>query len=241
MSEPMLEFGNDTLVALAVVAGALLLVFIVVEYFIYEEGKNVATLLTLAERDFNANVAGGLAHGGRKDRVKERHEWNQMVLPGETPALGAPDASGGGFGGIQYNQAGYRSVAHELIAANEKELSGKGATMGKAAITAFLLRELYEGNVDAAQQKIIAETRNNADRKPPYIAPGLDVLIGIEKFDPQELCFEEGAGVNTWLLKRVVKYWGFPRDIRWVKTDEDGTKRFFEPMEALGQLYQQNI
>lgn len=218
-------FGNETLNTLAVIALVLAVGFAVVEYIIYKKCKKIAAYLTLAERDFNALVASGLGHGGRRERVAERREWNEMVNPVAVNVLGEK----------------YRTVAHELIAANEKELGGKGATMGKATITAFLLRELYNGNVRNAQIKIIAETRNNDERKTPYIAPGIDVLVGFHKFDKKELRFEPGAGVDKWLLKRVVKDWNFPREIRWIKTDSDGSKVFREPMDALGQLYQQNI
>lgn len=228
----------ETLVTIALL---LMIGLGVVEYIIYKRAKKIAIYLTLAERDFNMHVASGLTHGGRKERVAERKEWNKMVPPGETPAAGGPADPEHGFASIQYNQAGYRSVAHELVEANEKEWTSKGVAMGKAQITAFLLRELYAGNVKAAQQKIIAETRINADRKPPYIAPGIDVLVGFDKFDAKELRFEKGAGVEKWLLKRAVKGWGFPRDIRWIKENKDGTKEFYKPMDAFGQIYQLNL
>ncbi len=238
----MFASDNELLNTLAFLALMLVIGLGIVEYFIYKKAEFVATCLTLAEREFNNLLASGLAHGGRRDRVAERREWNKMAMPVEFPTPGALATPGSAaFGGINYNQAGYRSVAHELIEANEKELGGKGATMGKAAMTAFLLRELYAGNVKAAQIKIIAETRNNADRKPPYVAPGIDILVGFDKFDPQKLEFEKGAGVDKWLLKRVVRDWNFPRDIRWVRTDPSGKKTFYKPMEALAQLYQQNI
>jgi hypothetical protein len=230
----MLEF-------LVTIAFLLLIGLGIVEYIIHKRAKKIAILLTLAERDFNMHVASGLTHGGRKERVAERKEWNKMVLPGETPAAGGPADVEHGFAAIQYNQAGYKSVAHELVEANEKEWTSKGVSMGKAQITAFLLRELYAGNVKAAQQKIIAETRISAERKPPYVAPGIDVLVGFDKFDAKELRFEKGAGVEKWLLKRAVKGWGFPRDIRWIRDKPDGTKEFYSPWEAFGQLYQQNL
>ena len=213
----------------------------IVEYIIYKRAKKLAILLTLAERDFNMHVAGGLAHGGRKERVEERKEWNKMALPLEAPIPVAMVSNIPNFANVHFNQAGYESVVHKLVEANEKEWTSKGVAMGKAQMTAFLLRELYAGNVKAAQQKIIAETRISADRKPPYVAPGIDVLVGFDKFDPQELRFEPGAGVEKWLLKRAVKGWQFPRDIRWIKENKDGTKEFYAPMDAFGQLYQQNL
>lgn len=222
----MFFFENDTLNTLAALVLLLLLGLGAVEYIIYDKGERVATYLILAERDLNNLLASGLAHGGRKERVDERAEWNKLV----------------GDPGLQVLNKGYQTVAQTLIEANEKELTGKGAAMGKASITAFLLRELYAGNVKAAQIKIIAETRNSAEGKPPYIAPGIDKLVGFDKFDPKALMFEKGAGVDKYLLRRVVRDWKFPRDIRWVKTDSaTGRKSFYEPMDALAQLYQQNI
>lgn len=226
---------------LLIIALVLLIGMGIVEYIIYKRAKKIAILLTLAERDFNLNVASGLAHGGRKERVEERKEWNKMALPLEAPIPVNMVPMLPKFANIHFNQAGYESVVHKLVEANEKEWAGKGTAMGKAQMTAFLLRELYAGNVRAAQQKIIAETRIHADRKPPYVAPGIDVLVGFDKFDPQALRFEPGAGVEKWLLKRAVKGWDFPRDIRWIKENDDGTKEFYNPWDAFGQLYQQNL
>jgi hypothetical protein len=194
---------------------------IIVRVVIYWQEEWVARCLTLAERDFNNLVSGGLGHGGRKERVAERRHWNKMA---DKPV-------------IQVNAGGYRSVAHELVEANEKELSGKGTTMGKASITAFLLRELYQGDIEAAQLKIVADTRNNGT--PPYIAPGIDELVGFDKFD-KELGFPRGAGVERWLLRRVVRRWGFPHDIRMIKPDTS-PPTFRDPMDALAQLIQQNL
>ncbi len=196
------------------------IVFAVVEYVLYWQEESVAQSLTLAERDFNNLVNSGLAHGGRKERVTERREWNTMA---DYPV-------------IQINSDGYRSIAHDLVASNEKELGGKGAAMGKASITAFLLRELYEGNVDAAQSKIFVDTKN-ADGTPPYIAPGIYELVGFDKFNPVT-GFPPGAGVDRWLLRRVVRKWHYPRDIRMIKT---GQQEFHKPIEALNQLIQQNL
>ena len=216
------ESGDPTVDILLHALIVLAVIFVVVEYFIYKKQESVATNLILAERDFNNLVAGGLAHGGRKDRVAERREWSSMIDPQA----------------IQVNKEGYKSIIHDLIAANEKELGGKGATMGKASMTAFLLRELYEGNVEAAQAKIYTDTKNS-DGKPPYIAPGIYDLVGFDQFDPKT-GFPKGAGVNEKLLKRVVKYWKFPRDIRMTE-EKDGVKSFRDPFDALNQLIQQNI
>lgn len=200
----------------------LLIVFAIVEFIIYKQGEWVAERLILAERDFNRLIAGGMDHTGRKGRVAERREWNEMFRPGE----------------VEVNKEGFKTIVHELIAENEKELSGKGETMTKASITAFLLKELYEANVETAQAKIFADTIN-ADGKPPYIAPGIYELVGFDKFDPKT-GFPPHAGVNKYLLRRVIKNWNFPREIRMIQTTGD-EKRFRDPIDALNQLIQQNV
>jgi len=202
-----------------------LIAFFVIVLFIDYLTEDVARWLTLAERDLNNLLSGGLSHGGRKERIGERKDWNEWA---QVPV-------------VQINSGDYRSVAHELVASNEKEMAGKGATMGKASITAFLLRELYEGNVEAAQSKIFAETLNNDDRKPPYIAPGIYELVGFDKFDPHT-GFPRHAGVNRFLLKWVVLEKGFPRSIQFIKTDDkSGMKTRLTGERVLLELTQQNL
>jgi hypothetical protein len=200
----------------------LLIVFGIIEYIIYSKAKNIANFLSLAERDCNDKVARGLANNVRRDRAAERAEWNKMALPidGPIPVELVPLIRN--VANVQVNQVGYKSVAHELVIANENDMSANAELIEKALITAFLLRQLYAGNVKAAQQKIIADTRENAG-KPPYIAPGIDKLVGFDKFDRMRLRFEPDAGVQEWLLKRTVKSWGFPRDIQWTSEIEGRT------------------
>jgi hypothetical protein len=215
-------FGlEDPFVSAVVAFLAMLFVgFMVVRLTIYRQEEWVARCLALAERDFNNLVSSGLAHGGRRERVEERRRWNQMDRP---PV-------------VQVNTAGYRSVAHDVVEWNEKELSGKGSTMGKATITAFLLRELYDGDVEGAQIKIFADTRNN-NGTPPYIAPGIYELVGFSQFDPEH-GFPPNVGVERWLLQRVVRRYGFPREIRMINA---ATNTYRDPFDALAQLIQQNI
>jgi hypothetical protein len=219
------DFGEVLTSLLAPIILGLLAIFIIVEIIINQLEVNVYRWLTLAERDFNYLLSSGMGQGGRLERVAERREWNKMA---QIPT-------------VQINTGDYRSVAHQLIETNEKELAGKGSTMGKATITAFLLRELYEADVDAAQIKIFADTRNSSDgRTPPYIAPGIYELVGFDKFNPAT-GFPPNAGVPAWLLRRVVRKWNFPRGIRSVTTDESGIKIYRDPRDALAQLIQQNL
>jgi hypothetical protein len=209
--------------ALASLVALLVMGYGWVKYNLWWQEQWVARCLLTAERDLNWLLSGALQHDGRKSKVAERREWNQLA---ELPAL-------------QINAPGYRSIAHDLVEANEKELSGKSAAIGKAAITAYLLRELYEGDVRAAQMKIFADTRNN-DGTPPYIAPGVYELVGFSRFNTQ-LGFPRYAGVEPRLLRRVVRKGRFPRDIRMTKTDETGAKSIRDQMDTLAQLTQLNL
>jgi hypothetical protein len=202
-----------------------LFALIAVKYVIHRQEEDVARCLRLAEQDFNNLISSGTGHGGRKERVAERRDWNETAAPGAT---------------ILVNPAGYRSPAHDLIQWNENDANGKGTTMGKASITAFLLRELYRGDVEAAQIKIAADRRNSGAL--PYLAPGMHELLGLNKFDEKTLTFPEDAGVPRWLLRRVVRKWGFPLDIRMLTTDAaTGEQKFRSPHEALDSLLQQNL
>ena len=56
--------------------------------------------------------------------------------------------------------------------------------MDKVRMTAFHLRELYEGNVRNAQLKIFNEFANGGK---PYIAPGIRQLVGYDQFDVNDV------------------------------------------------------
>ncbi len=220
----MFEFENQIVDMLVPILAVLLIALLIVKYILYRQEEWVATRFTLAERDLNNLLSSGLEHGGRKGRAAERREWNEMVGPPR----------------FQIFNEGYRNATHDLIASNEQELKGKNAAMGKASTTAFLLRELYEGNIDAAQNKIFADTRNN-DGTPPYIAPGIYQLVGFDKFDP-ETGFPPRAGVPRWLLLRVVREWHYPRDIQFVKTDSaSGRRHRLTGFEVISELTEQQV
>ena len=74
------------------------------------------------------------------------------------------------------------------------------ADMGKVRMTAFLLRELYEGNVKNAQLKIFNEFANGGN---PYIAPGIRQIVGYDQFDVKDVKnngFPPDAGVDWFPL-----------------------------------------
>jgi hypothetical protein len=214
--------GATTGSALSLVAAAVLIAGIILLVILHEKLKWIATCFTLAERDLNNLLSSGMEHGGRKARAVERSAWNLMNIPADT----------------QVFAEGYRTVAHELVAENEKDLQSKGTAMGKASITAFLLRELYEGNVDAAQWKIAGDAKNSD--KVPYVAPGIRELIGFDKFDAKD-GFPVGCGVNWVLLRMTVTLWRFPRDILMVKTAASGVRTPLRNYEVLTDLTVQQL
>jgi hypothetical protein len=90
------------------------------------------------------------------------------------------------------------------------------AAVGKARLTAFLLREIYEGNVKNAQKKIEAETK--AHGRPPFIAPGVRELVGFDEFAMGR--FPQGAGVSWLPLMMAVKLNRYPQNIIMVRADK---------------------
>jgi len=200
-------------------AAVLILVFLIIQFFmLYGRCELIAGWLRLAERDLNIIIGGGWDQTARKKKAVERAEWNRMA---RTPAF-------------QVLEARYRTVAHLAFEANEKDLQDRGSTMGKARITAFLLRELYQGNVGRAQDKIFADTKNNG--KVPYIAPGIRELIGFDRFS-EEQGFESGAGVGSIELLLTVRLWGFPKEIM-IVDDKDGIKQRLKGFDVLTELTQ---
>ena len=96
----------------------------------------------------------------------------------------------------------------------------QGAAMGKARLTAFLLREIYEGNVRNAQLKIFNEIKNGGK---PFIAPGIRQIVGYDQFDPNDVKnngFPPDAGVGWFPLMLTVKLYHYPRHIIMVKPDK---------------------
>ena len=109
------------------------------------------------------------------------------------------------------------------------------ADMGKVRMTAFLLRELYEGNVGNAQLKIFNEFANGGN---PYIAPGIRQIVGYDKFDVKDVKnngFPSDAGVDWFPLWLTVKLNRFPRNIIMVRPD----KTVVENAAVIEELNQQ--
>ena len=191
----------------------LLIGFILVLIFYMPQTYDIADWLTLAERDMNANLrgwGGGLSADARKKMVEERANW-LSVIPDGTP-----------------------DVYKLFFELNQKDLESGGGPApagGKARFTAFLLRELYEGNVRNAQLKIFNEVLSGGK---PYIAPGIRQIVGYDQFDDKK-GFPAGAGVGWFPLMLTVKLNRFPRDIIMVKPD----KTVVENWAVINELNQQ--
>ncbi len=165
----------------------------------------ISDWLSLAEREMNGFLrgwGGGMPADARRGMAEERGKWLTMI----------PNADKGEL----------TEVYKQFFTLNQKDLEGgpQGAAMGKARMTAFLLREIYEGDVLSAQRKVFDETKLN-DGKIPFVAPGIRELIGLDQFD-KEKGFPRGAGVGWFPLMLTVKLNGYPRNIIMVKPGPGG-------------------
>ena len=113
-------------------------------------------------------------------------------------------------------------IYKQFFELNQKDLTGgaQGEPMGKARITAFLLREIYEGNIRTAQLKIENEFKNSKDKKLPFIAAGLREILDIDHFDEAAGRFQPPGAVWSFPLWLAVKLHRHPRHIIMVKADK---------------------
>ncbi len=154
----------------------LLIAFLLWLLIFLPQAYQISQYLKQAEREMNGLLRGwGGGYANRKDVVKERADWLTMI-PSSNPAAMA-------------------DVYKNFFDLNQEDLKSggpQGAAMGKARMTAFLLREIYEGDVESAQRKIFDETEIN-DGKVPFIAPGLrQLLVSINS--NKDTGFSRGAG-----------------------------------------------
>ena len=175
--------------------------FLVVLALFLPRTYEISEWLSLAEREMSSLLrgwGGGLSPDGRRGMARERGEWLSMI-PGSNPSAVA-------------------DVYKDFFTLNQKDLESggpQGGAMGKARLTAFLLREIYEGNVRNAQLKIFNEVKNG---NKPFIAPGIRQILGYDKFDEKiEGGFPPGAGIGWFPLMLTVKLHHHPRHILMVK------------------------
>ena len=139
--------------------------FFIVLLLFLPQTYQISEWLTLAEREMNSLLRGwGGGYANRKDVVKERADWLSMIPVTDDPAP-------------------FADIYKNFFDLNQEDLKSggsQGAAMGKVRMTAFLLRELYEGNVKNAQLKIFNEFANGGK---PFIAPGIRQIVGYDQFD----------------------------------------------------------
>jgi hypothetical protein len=196
-------YGAVSLVVLAAIIGAVAL---------YYKAEDVSEYLTLAERELNNQLrgwGGGLSADTRKSWAAERGSWLHMIKDDKT------------------------EVAKTFFELNQKDLESggpQGGAMGKARMTAFILREIYEGKLETAQLKVHHEMKAGK----PFIAPGLGDLLGLDRYDEKD-GFPDDAGVDPNLLWFAVKLFRHPRNIIMVKT-VDGAKVAVRNWDVLEEL-----
>ncbi|WP_127076903.1 hypothetical protein [Rhodomicrobium lacus] len=191
----------QTLIYIVGVAGVVAIVF---NYIFYStELEKIYGWLKLAEREMNVILKGVDASGG-KGRADERIDWWNKINS-KDPFSKTPD---------------------EIFTLNEKDAANRGAPGGKAQMTAILLREIYDGDIELAQTKIEAEMIAN-DGKPPFVVAGLRNILGLDEFLAAKVQYEKDKvagvvreeprfsdfGVNWAALLLAVRLGGFPRDI----------------------------
>jgi hypothetical protein len=199
------------------------IVFAVRDFWKFEGNiQGIQGNLKLAERELTKLLADNWDQAGRKGKVEERAQWAAMAHPtvihvlkgadGTTPAvppavwspLTQPSIA------LTFNE-NYRTVAHEAFELNHQDMKGRGAAMGKATMTAVLLRELYQGSPGRAIKKIVGEFKGGST---PFIAPGVRELLDFDKFDKSKNAFaEDHKPVNWLMLTLAVKQGQFPKEL----------------------------
>ncbi|MFZ1107233.1 MAG: hypothetical protein WAN43_02640 [Rhodomicrobium sp.] len=202
-------YGAACFAVLAAIVGAVIF---------YYKTDEISELLTLAEREMTALLrgwGGGLGKDTRKEWAEERGRWLQMIKDDKT------------------------DMAKTFFELNQKDLEGgaQATPGGRARLTAFLLRELYEGNVETAQAKVYNEAKNG---NKPFIVAGLRQLIDFDDFN-DATGFPPGSGVDPYLLWLAVKLHGHPRHIVMVKTDANKNKFEVRNWDVINELNRQSL
>ncbi len=204
-----------------------------------EDIEQIESWLKIAERELLKLLGDNWDQAGRHTKIKERAEWNamaqtpliQVIKPQGEPKDRAdwPPIPQTAF--TQVFQEGYRTVAHEAFELNKTDVVNRGKAMGKASMTAVLLRELYQGSSGRARAKIAAELAAGGD--PPFVAPGIRELIA---FKDGKL--EEKAPFDWIKLTLAVRHGQFPKELLLVDKKPEETK-IMRGWEVIMQLTQQ--
>lgn len=198
--------------------------------------------LKLAERELTKLLADNWDQKGRIGKVRERAEWAAMANPAIFPTLfhllkddqrlvdlaqepskwsqlAQPMMSPPQAPQTYYPEA-FGKLAEQAFEMAKSDMAGRGTAMGKATMTAILLREMYQGSTGRALKKIVHEFKAGGT---PFIAPGLRQLLAFDKFDMEKKEFPgDHAPVNWIMLCLAVEHGKFPKELRLV----DGGKLF---------------
>ncbi|MBT3071024.1 hypothetical protein KKP04_09095 [Rhodomicrobium sp. Az07] len=221
---PMADYipSDQTLIYVVGVIGAIAVIF---NFLFYRTGLDeIQGWLKLAEREMNVILKGVDASSG-KGRAADRIGWWNDITS-KSPFSETPD---------------------EIFKLNEKDAANRGAPGGKAQITAILLREIYDGDIELAQAKIEAEMIAN-NGNPPFVVAGLRNILGLDEYlaarnqwiasnanpKPPPPRFRD-FGVTWWSLVLAVRLGGFPRDIA-MTTGKDPNKTIVKNRAALELL-----
>lgn len=200
------------------------IVFTVKAFWKFEEAiQDIQGNLKLAERELTKFLADNWDQAGRKGKVEERAQWAAMAHPTVLHIVKNADGTAMAVDPAKWNltampsvtqvyNEGYRTVAHEAFELNRTDMANRGAALGKAGMTALLLRELYQGSPGRALKKISGEFKGGGT---PFIAPGIRELLDFDKFDKDRKQFaEDHKPVNWLMLTLAVKQGQFPKEVR---------------------------
>ena len=128
-------------------------------------------------------------------------KWSPLAQPMKT--VGPPLVT-------QACPEAFGDLAQQAFELNKGDMSGRGAAMSKATMTAILLRDLYQGSPGRAKKKISHEFKNKAE---PFIAPGVRQLLDFDKFDKQTNEFPGDSGVDWLMLTLAVEHGKYPKEL----------------------------
>jgi hypothetical protein len=100
----------------------------------------------------------------------------------------------------------FGKLAEAAFELNKTDMANRGAAIGKATMTAILLRSLYQGSPGGAIKKLSHEIALGGS---PFVAPGLRQLLDFEHIG------QDGHAPVDWImLTLAVEHGKFPKELR---------------------------
>jgi hypothetical protein len=232
-----------------------------------EDIEGIQGNLKLAERELTKILADNWDQKGRIGKVRERAEWAAMANPAIFPTifhiLKSDDAKDDKLIALAqeppkwsqlaqplmpqpsmaqpqapaYPEA-FGKLAEQAFEMAKTDMSNRGTAMGKATMTAILLREMYQGSTGRAVKKITHEFDAGGT---PFIAPGLRQLLDFNKFNMATKKFPDDHKPVDWMmLSLAVEHGKFPKELRLVDSGKlfEGwmvIKKLTEPAPPAGE------